>query len=115
MGMTAVAAYFVTLRKQQNITRSGLAKRIGTTEMTILRIEEEGQEPRAELLAALANALNAEWDVVQGLLLGEMTLDGVKATLAAEPSRDQMCQLIQSLPDKDLNLLIDLAERLKRH
>ena len=64
--MDALGAYFATLRGSKS--RAKLAAELGISEMSILRIEDRGQEPKAEVLVALVKALRANWDHVAYLL-----------------------------------------------
>ncbi len=53
--MIAAGAYLRTLRESQEVSRSTLAERLGTSETNIYRIEEEGQEPKGGLLLGFLN------------------------------------------------------------
>lgn len=66
--MQAVAEYLTTIRRSQKISRAKLAELAGTTEMTILRIEKQGQEPGGPLLVRLMRELKGSWDVVTKLM-----------------------------------------------
>ncbi len=69
--MEAVAAYLTTVRRSQKMSRAKLAELAGTTEMTILRIEKQGQEPAGPLLVRIVDALKAPWDIVTRLMKDE--------------------------------------------
>lgn len=71
--MEAAAAYFQARRKRLGWSRARLATELGITEMSVYRIEAQGQRPEPELLARLVRALRARWDFVERLLLDEAT------------------------------------------
>lgn len=64
--MEALGVYFATLRGTKS--RAKLANELGISEMSIMRIEERGQEPKAEALVALVRGLRARWQDVEYLL-----------------------------------------------
>lgn len=66
--MVTVAAYLADLRTSRKISRARLAEMVGTTEMSILRIEKQGQEPSGALLVRLVAALGASWEVITKLV-----------------------------------------------
>lgn len=66
--MANVAGYLMTLRQSKRLSRAKLAERVGTTEMSILRIETQGQEPSGSLLVRLIDALGGSWDIVTRLI-----------------------------------------------
>jgi transcriptional regulator with XRE-family HTH domain len=67
--MEAVGAYLMELRTQKGITREQIADATGVTVMTIFRIEERDQEPKAGIFAGIVKHVGASWDEVQRLLL----------------------------------------------
>lgn len=71
MGVEAVGAYFFTLREMSRprVTRETLADMVGTSDVTIGRIERGEQEPKAALLARLVQALQGNIQHVYDLLL----------------------------------------------
>ena len=52
----------VRRRKQLNISQKELASRTGITEATLSRYENNIREPKAEIIAKLANVLNTSTD-----------------------------------------------------
>ena len=66
--MMTLAAYLLELRTRRRMSRARLAELVGTTEMSILRIETKGQEPSGSLLVKLVGALGASWDAVTQLV-----------------------------------------------
>jgi transcriptional regulator with XRE-family HTH domain len=68
MGMPTLATYLMELRTQRRLSRARLAELVGSTEMSILRIEKQGQEPSGPLLVRMVRALGASWDVVTRLI-----------------------------------------------
>jgi len=105
MGMMTLATYLLDLRTRRRLSRARLADLVGTTEMSILRIETKGQEPSGPLLVKLVNALGASWDVVTRLV-----------DLPDLASDEERIKAIESLASEDaspeeearLNRLIDL-------
>lgn len=67
--MAAFATYVTVLRDRQGYTRDALAKKAKVSAMSIGRIEDEGQEPKAQNLTKLVVALKADWKDVQRFLL----------------------------------------------
>jgi transcriptional regulator with XRE-family HTH domain len=67
--MSAFATYVTVLRERQGYTRDALAKKSRISAMSIGRIEDEGQEPKAKALARLVEALKADWKDVHRFLL----------------------------------------------
>ena len=66
--MPTLATYLMELRTQRRLSRARLAELVGSTEMSILRIEKQGQEPSGPLLVRMVRALGASWDVVTRLI-----------------------------------------------
>jgi transcriptional regulator with XRE-family HTH domain len=122
--MQAAAAYFQTLREQQGLSRARLALQLDITEMSLYRIEEQGQEPKAELLMKLVRALGANIDHVYNLFADDATpADGRRLALQwllHEPSEEErrraaLLAVAESLindPQK-LDRLLGYADRLR--
>src|SRR5512145_307823 len=68
MGMEAAASYLRKIRESRKISRGRLAAQLDVSEMSIWRIEEEGQEPRAVLFMSLVRTLGASWDDLMALI-----------------------------------------------
>lgn len=64
-GSTALGAYFWTLRGARS--RADLAAEMGVSEMSILRIETQGQKPKSDMLKKLVAALHARWEDIDYL------------------------------------------------
>lgn len=62
-----VGAYVLHLRVSRGLSRAKLADLVGSTEMNLLRVEKQGQEPSAGLLIRLMTALHGSWEVVSKL------------------------------------------------
>lgn len=73
MSVEALGTYFATLRGTKS--RAKLAAELGISEMSIMRIEERGQEPKAEALVALVRGLKARWQDVEYLLRESTDVD----------------------------------------
>lgn len=82
MGMINVASYLTTLRAAKGFSRARLAEIVGTTEMTVLRIEKHGQEPGGGLLVRLIDALGGSWDIVSRLVRADDDDDALELVLA---------------------------------
>jgi transcriptional regulator with XRE-family HTH domain len=102
MGMDALGTYFATLRGSKS--RAKLAAEAGISEMSILRIEVQNQEPKAEALVALVGALKARWEDVEYLLKhaksadeGRQLAEQVQEQLRQAESEDERHQVLQRL------------------
>jgi transcriptional regulator with XRE-family HTH domain len=82
MGMHNLATYLTTLRASHGFSRARLADLVGTTEMTILRIERHGQEPGGGLLVRLIDTLGGSWDVVTRLIKADDSDDALQIVLS---------------------------------
>ena len=67
MGTVNVGAYVLHLRTARGLSRAKLAEMVGSTEMNLLRVEKQGQEPSAGLLIRLITTLSGSWDIVSSL------------------------------------------------
>lgn len=107
--MAAFATYVTVLRDRQGYTRDALAKKARISAMSIGRIEDDGQEPKAQALARLVVALKADWRDVQRFLLDQ--------ELAADEGRDaafrRYAQIEAGLSEEELAPLTE-AESLER-
>lgn len=122
--MKALGAYFEVLRGDRG--RAALAADVGISEMSIWRIEDGSQEPRAELLNALVRTLRARWSDVEKLLSdsdataedGRQLAISLRSRLEQADSADMRKQEINRLIDelerdpKKLDRLIGYGERL---
>jgi len=113
MSKAAAAAYLQHLREQRGMSRVAVARVIGATEMTIYRIETEAQEPKAELLMQLVDAIGGDiYDIYELLLIkGMQREDGIQRAMqraAAQPDYAPL-QGTPSLADE----LSDLRDRVK--
>lgn len=122
--MKALGAYFEALRGDRG--RAALAADVGTSEMSIWRIEDGTQEPRAELLSALVRTLKAQWSDVERLLSdsgataedGKRLAEGLRARLgqadSANARKQEIARLVEELErdPKKLDRLIGYGARL---
>jgi transcriptional regulator with XRE-family HTH domain len=69
MGKLAAAGYLQRFRELRGISRAAVARSAGTSDQNIFRIEVDGQEPRAEMLALFVHAIDADIVDVYDLLL----------------------------------------------
>lgn len=98
--MKALAAYFETLRGLQS--RAALASAMGVSEMSIIRIETRGQEPKAEMLNALVRALHARWEDVEALLSNPRATIDEGRRLAQQRIEDRAKQIADQVPDEEV-------------
>lgn len=101
--MQAVAEYLTTIRRSQKMSRARLADLAGTTEMTILRIEKQGQEPGGPLLVRIVSALKGSWDIVTKLIDGKEDADDLLDRVLSEVQEAG----VTSTPD--FNRFLDLV------
>lgn len=69
MPMEAAAGYLRGLREGRRLSRARVAAAVRVSEMSIWRIEEERQQPRAELLASFVSVIQGDIHDVYTLLL----------------------------------------------
>lgn len=96
MNMKAAGAYLRALRERRGYSRAALASMVDTTETSLYRIEEQGQEPRAGLLAALLHALDGSWIDFRGLILTES---------ATEQDGEAAARIVNDLTDDEIALI----------
>lgn len=106
--MIAASTYFRVLRDSRGLSRAKLASVLDVSEMTIWRLEEEGQEPKAELLTGLVRTLKARWEDVEALLVNPL------ATAADGQQRaDNLIAMASQMSDQELDEAIALFEGLR--
>lgn len=121
--MEALGTYFATLRGSKS--RAKLAAEAGISEMSILRIEVQNQEPKAEALVALVGALKARWEDVEYLLKhaksaeeGRQLAERVQEQLLQAEDEDDRHRALQQLiaeletDPRKLDQLIGYGSRL---
>lgn len=88
--MTAFAAWVEARRDTLKWTRAKLALELGISEMSVYRIERQGQQPEPELLARIVTTLQGSWSTVRDLLLSETATneDGQRAATEGLPPID---------------------------
>ncbi|HEU4322052.1 MAG TPA: helix-turn-helix transcriptional regulator [Roseiflexaceae bacterium] len=67
--MEAAASYLRTIREARRLSRARVAAIMDVSEMSIWRIEEDRQEPRAERLASFVSAIQGDIRDVYELLV----------------------------------------------
>ncbi len=67
--MEAAASYLRTIREARRLSRARVAAIMDVSEMSIWRIEEDRQEPRAERLASFVSAIQGDIRDVYDLLV----------------------------------------------
>lgn len=72
----------LTLIKKQGLTQKELADRINTTEATLSRYISGEREPKAEMLANIATALNTTSDFLLGIEAEDFSFPKVERILA---------------------------------
>jgi len=75
-----------SLLQKQGITQKQLADRINTTEATLSRYVSGDREPKAEMLANIATALNTTSDYLLGIEKDEFDFPRVERLLARNSS-----------------------------
>ncbi len=119
MSTNAVGVYLQTLRDQLHLTRAKMAEEIGTTQNSIWRIESGRQEPGAWLLARIVQRVHGSLEDVLRLAVDATATieDGRRAAeVAARPRfalTERQRTAIAALTSEELDLLVDLAERLQ--
>lgn len=103
--MEAAANLFQARREHLKWSRAKLAGMLGVSEMSVFRIEKQGQRPEPELLARLVRVLSLRWDDVERALLGEISSDEVhqiarRAVTTAHPGDDLDSRIAQLTPDQ---------------
>ena len=109
--MQALGAYFEELRGSRS--RAALAADIGVSEMSILRIEEKGQEPKAEMLNALVRALHARWEDVEALLSNPRATAGEGRELAQQRIEERAKEIAYRVSEGDASEVRKLIQRLR--
>lgn len=108
--MDALGAYFAELRGP--LSRDALAETIGVSSMSILRIEEKGQEPKAETLNKLVRALHARWEDVETLLSTKAAAeDGRK--LARQRIEERAKEIADRVPKAEVAEALRIVQMLR--
>lgn len=107
MSMQAVGTYLRELRTAAQLTQDKAAELIGVDKKTIERWEKGEHEPKATTLQEYVQALRGSVQRALNLLLG-----------APEPEPPQLSErhvrALVDLSEDELNLLIQIAEKIKR-
>ena len=124
MTLQAAGAYLQRLREEANITRHAMAKRVGTSDSQIIRIEQ-GQETRYSLLSMIIKVVDASSDDVVELALSSdnTTEEGIRrAELWIEKRGKEkegkavvhpdVIRLISQMTDYDLGRWVSAGQRL---
>jgi transcriptional regulator with XRE-family HTH domain len=108
MGMVAASAYLQTLREGRKVSRAKLAAQLGVSEMSIWRIEEEGQEPKAEFFMALVKALGGDPNHLLRLLTEDATQEeGERLARTVLQAQDrQIGELVAASSDAELDYVL---------
>jgi len=93
----------VSLRQAQGMNQSDLARASGLKRATVSHLERGERNPSSETLAALSRALGATTDQLLGID------DSPKKTT---PQKTYLDSLISKLKERDLQILIAVAEVL---
>src|SRR5678815_86080 len=111
MKMTALGAYFTELRGLQS--RAALAAAAGVSSMSIKRIEEEGQEPKAWMLTALVRALHARWEDVETILSNPRATIEEGQRLARQRLEERAAQIADQVPDAQVPDALRIVRSLR--
>jgi transcriptional regulator with XRE-family HTH domain len=118
MSKAAAAAYLQRLRELRGLSRAYVARLVGTSEMTIYRIENEAQEPKADTLMAFLDVISGDvYDIYQLIRAtdapredGERRADErAKNTLAAQEAHE-----IRKPQHPDSDLAQEIADLRRR-
>lgn len=94
----------LNLLQKQNITQKQLADKVNTTEATLSRYISGDREPKADMLANIATALNTTSDYLLGIEREEFDFPKVERILARNSenmSEKQKKALISALFEED--------------
>lgn len=108
--MDALGAYFAELRG--SLSRDALAEAVGVSSMSILRIEEKGQEPKAETLNKLVRALHARWEDVEALLSTKATAEEGRQR-ARQWVEERAKEIADRVPDAEVEEALRLVRGLR--
>lgn len=100
----ALGERLFNLLQKQGITQKQLADRLNTTEATLSRYVNGDREPKADMLANIATALNTTSDYLLGIEKDEFDFPKVERLLArnsATMSEKQKRALISALFGED--------------
>jgi transcriptional regulator with XRE-family HTH domain len=111
MGMKALGAYFEELRGSQS--REALATAMGVSVMSILRIEEKGQEPKAEMLNNLVRTLRARWEDVEELLSNKRATADEGRRLARQRIEERAKEIADRVPDEEVAEALRIVRSLR--
>lgn len=64
--MASIGDRILNLRKELNLNQKELAEKVGITEASLSRYENNLREPKAEIIIRLSNALNCSTDYLLG-------------------------------------------------
>lgn len=113
--MTAFAAWVEARRDAMKWSRAKLAMELGISEMSVYRIERQGQQPEPELLARIISVLQGSWSAVRDLLLNDAATDedGRRAATEGLPPIDPDIEArIARLNPQQKELMRDLLRQL---
>lgn len=105
--MEAAAAYLRAMRDHAGFSRGKLAAELGVSEMSIWRIEEDGQEPKAELFTRFVSTVRARWEDIEALMANPAATEEDGRRLA------DMAHAAAQMTDEELDEAIGLFESLK--
>jgi transcriptional regulator with XRE-family HTH domain len=72
--------------KKRNMSQKGLAERLGISEVVISRYISGDRDPKPDMIANLATALQTTSDYLLGIDEGEFNLHGVRRIIARNSS-----------------------------
>jgi transcriptional regulator with XRE-family HTH domain len=64
--VASIGDRILNLRKELNLSQKELAEKVGITEASLSRYENDLREPKAEIITRLSNALNCSTDYLLG-------------------------------------------------
>lgn len=109
--MEALAAYFSELRGRKSF--AAVAAEMGVSEMSVRRIEEKGQEPKAEMLNKIVRALRARWEDVEALLSDKHAKAEDGRRLARILLEERARELADRVPETDRPDALQIVRSLR--
>lgn len=103
------------LREAKGLRQEDIARVAGVTPEAIGMYENDRREPKGEILRAIASYLGTSTDYLLGLA-DDPTAPGAKPKPAGQPTDTEFRAFLRGrkLSDKDIELILQLEERMRR-
>lgn len=125
MAFKAAGAYIARLRKDAKLSRFALARKVGTSDSNMMRIEQGDQEPKGALLGLIVRELNANVDELFDFFINEETeeQEGIRKaeewiqnrsnTTSTTPDiHSDVHRLLNRMSEYELGRWVSMGERL---